>query len=207
MTTTTTLIKRARLTPSTPITSQPNTLERRKRMPADFMIKGMFFARTLEVLGTDAKHYARELLSPPRLGRYLPFSDYPQRDFSCYATAAAVKRFPMVPSGEAHRLFARRDVEVFATSTLGSVTMSLMRDPKEALLKLPAMYGMVLRGGTCTAASVGPRAAQLSFKDFHAGVDTYAIGHVEGLVLHYGGSPVIELDLQTEIEGTYLVSW
>jgi uncharacterized protein (TIGR02265 family) len=167
----------------------------------------MFFARMVELGGEKTWRDVEPRLSKrPALGRYLPFSDYPQEDFSRLAHAVAVHKEPRLEVVEAMRRLGRVDISTFAKSSLGSVVFALVAgDVTSALLKLPDMYRMSLKGGTVTATREGEGTIVLAFDDFYGWLDCYPVGQIEGLVAHYGRTAEIEMDLSTEIRGTYRV--
>ncbi len=70
-----------------------------------------------------------------------PLADY-IRVFDPYARA----RFSGSSPRGGHRLVARGEVEVFAASTLGKVTFSMLNDPAVALLRYPELFGVLCEG-------------------------------------------------------------
>ena len=198
---------RRRITRETALVGTVDAEERFERFPSYFTAKGMFFARMME-LGSDSTWRAvlPRLKKRPALGRYLPFSDYPQEDFSRLAHAVAVQKQPAVDVVEAMRRLGRVDVSTFAKSSLGSVVFALVAgDVRSALMKLPDMYRMSLKGGEVVATLDAPDVVTLRFKDFYGWLDCYPVGQIEGLVAHYGRAVEIETDLANETTGTYRV--
>jgi uncharacterized protein (TIGR02265 family) len=192
-----------RVTSETALGGSVDPEERFGRFPADFALKGMFFSRLIELGEVHMTGARSRLVGPPRLGRYLPFSDYPQVDYSRLCHAVAVGRFAKLPVREAMRRLARLDYETFAESTLGRVSLAFTADADAAVLSLPRSFSAVLRGGTLTVTNVGPKAYDIRFTDFYGWVDCYPIGTIEGLLGLYGRTCAIELDLHTPISATY----
>jgi uncharacterized protein (TIGR02265 family) len=170
--------------------------ERFAAFPPDFTVKGMFFSRMVQLGGASALADVQpKLLKPPALGRYLPFSDYPQVDFSRLAHRVATGLFLRRGVCEAMRLLARKDLETFANSGVGSVMMALAgRDTCDALMKLPDMYRATLNGGTVKAVRESNNIVLLQYDDFYGWLDCYPLGHVEGLAAHLGQLCEIEVD-------------
>ena len=194
-----------------PLVGDVDPAERFERFPAGFTMKGMFFSRLLELEpATDGPRLldrmSIELAVRPTLGRYLPFSDYPQVDYSRLAWQIATAREPAVDGVEAMRRLARLDVATFAASRLGTVVFALVGDdPVQALLKLPDMYRMSLRGGAVTARLTSPDVVELAYVDFYGWLDCYPIGHIEALCQHFGRRAQIEYDLDDELCGRFHV--
>lgn len=197
---------RYRLTLSTPLDSAPDPEARFQRFPSSYTIKGMFFSRPIEILGADYNALLPQLKRPQSGGRYLAFRDYPQEDYSRISHAAATRRWPHVSVAEAMRQLARDDIRIFGASRLGRVVLAMTGDVTSSLLKLPEMYGMSLKGGEVTAETV-QEGVKLEFRDFLGWVDCYPVGTVEGLVLHYGQEPEVEIECSGEGDATYLVRW
>lgn len=177
------------------------------RFPEHYKIKGMFFGRIVRVLGEAGYRPLEPLLvDPPRLGRYMPFADYPQVDYSRLCHAAAVHEWPSVPVPEAMRRLARLDFGEFASSTVGRVTLALTGELAESLSKLPDLYRMSLKGGRVSAEPSGD-GVRVRFEDFYGWVDCYPIGTLEGVVHHYGREANIEGEIHDDRSATYEVRW
>lgn len=194
-----------------PLVGDVDPQERFERFPRDFTMKGMFFSRLLDleessVRGPLLERMSVQLRARPALGRYLPFSDYPQVDYSRLAYEIAIERNPRVEPVEAMRRLARLDIATFAASKLGTVVFALVGDsPVDALLKIPDMYRMSLRGGEVFATLSSRDVVELSYRDFYGWLDCYPIGHIEALLTHFGRRCEIEYDLDTEYAGRFHV--
>jgi uncharacterized protein (TIGR02265 family) len=154
------------------------------------MVKGMFCSRLVSELGSTFAAMSSELTAPPRLGRYLPFTDYPMLDQARLAFAVARKRSPRAPLGEAVRRLARDDISVFLTSTLGKITVAVVDDPRSALLAVPTAYKHTVRGCRFEAEPSGERGVRLTAFDL-PGAWGYQIGQLEGIVMHWRATPTI----------------
>lgn len=196
-----------RIRADVPLVGDVDAEERFARFPDSFRMKGMFFSRMI-ALGGHATFLEIQprLRDKPRLGRYLPFSDYPQVDFSRLAHHVAVTRYPNVDVVEAMRRLAREDVRTFAASAVGSVMLALVGgDPRTALLKLPDMYAASLKGGEVTARLLADGAVELSYRSFYGWLDCYPIGHIEGLAAHCGRGCEIEAEAASELDAVLRV--
>ncbi len=176
------------------------------RFPEDFTIKGMFLSRMSGLAGQEQLAALRPSLRRwPTAGRYLPFGDYPQVDYSRITHAVARSRFASLEPLEAMRTLARQDLETFLGSRIGSIMMGLAGGLEDALLRAGDMYAASLRGGTVRTRRLPDGRIELAYRDFHGWVDSYAIGTLEGLIAHYHGSVEMEIELESEIDATFRV--
>jgi uncharacterized protein (TIGR02265 family) len=158
-------------------------------IPKSFLVKGMFFARLLAQLGPGYAAVEPRLEAAPRLGRYLPFSDYPQTDYVRVSTVTAQKLFPNVPLREAMRLLGREDFSVFAASTLGKVILAVVGDTRSAFLRTPFIYMKMAPGDwVVTSEVLDEKTMRIEFAPVY-GTWEYLLGQLEGVVMNYGGDP------------------
>lgn len=170
-------------------------------IPKTYVVKGMFFSAHVAALGSAFAELVPRLDAPPRLGRYVPFSDYPQSDYLRVSAAAAEKAFPGMALREALRRLGRRDYSVFAESTLGKVILSVVGDSKTALLKIPGIYMKVAPGDwTVTGREIESSTVRIEFAPVY-GTWEYQLGQLEGVVLNFGDQP---LTVVTELPGKKL---
>ncbi|HJL04152.1 MAG TPA: DUF2378 family protein [Polyangiaceae bacterium LLY-WYZ-15_(1-7)] len=154
--------------------------------PSSFLLKGMFFRRIAKLLGGRLDGLLARLEAPPGRAGWLPFRDYPQRDYTLLSVEAARLHHPRQSDREALRRLAREDVHVFAGSMLGRVMMSVVGDTKRALLELPGVYEKVASGPWgFEMASIGEREVRFAIGQ-HPGEWCYQIGQCEGIAAHYG---------------------
>jgi hypothetical protein len=164
-------------------------------IPSDrgLVVKGMFFHRHVEILGSEWERVLETLAAPPRGGRYLAFSDYHSGDYVRVSGRAARKRYPGVGSCEALRRLAREDFDVFATSTLGRVILSVISDARGALHKSPFVYEKLAPGDwRVVVTDLDERILRVEFTPFY-GRWEYALGQIEGIVLHYRPTSVVRV--------------
>jgi len=178
--------------------------ERFAHFPRHYTIKGMYFTRVLTTLGDGLAKVEDLLVDRPRNGRYLPFRDYPQVDYSRLCHAAAIRSWPTQPVPEAMRRLARLDFQQFAGSRVGRVTLALTGDLASSLRKLPDMYRMSIKGGKVVAREEDD-GMRIDFEDFFGWPDCYALGTLEGIVQHYGRQPHIHAAFHSESNASYLV--
>lgn len=160
-----------------------------RRIPKTNVVKGMFFARHVSELGAEFAKVTPQLDAPPRFGRYVPFSDYPQSDYMRVSTAVALKVYPRLGLREAMRRLGRDDFSVFGESTIGKVILAVVGDARAALLKTPGIYMKMAPGDwTVTGEELNETTVRIEFFPAY-GAWEYQLGQLEGVVLKYGVSP------------------
>ncbi len=174
-------------------------------IPLDFTTKGMFFNRYVAALGAEWEAVAATLLEPEKHGRYHAFESYPMRDYIRVFDSVARARFPGSPR-EAFRLLARGEVEVFADSTLGKVTFSLLRDPGATLLRYPDIFMVIARGPELTSERKADRRVAVTFPRYYGSIEN-GLGLVEGLVQSFDENPRVEVTVGAGREVVFDVSW
>ncbi len=161
-----------------------------RNIPPTYQVKGMFFSRVLGQLGSGFADVEARLQAPPRLGKYVPFSDYPQADYVRVTGAAAHKIYPGVGLREGLRHLGRDDFAVFAESTFGKVILAAVGDARSALLKTPFIYEKMAPGGwSVTGQELDAQTIRLSFGPVYGSWE-YQLGQLEGVVLNFGATPV-----------------
>jgi uncharacterized protein (TIGR02265 family) len=174
-------------------------------IPLEFTTKGMFFNRCVAALGAEWEEIAPRLLEPAKHGRYHAFEGYPMRDYVRVFDRVARARFPG-SAREAFRLLGRGDVEVFAESTLGKVTFSLLSEPGTTLLRYPEIFMVVVRGPKATAERRGDRRVAVTFPRYYGSIES-GLGLVEGLVQSFDEEPRVDVTVGEDRGVVYDVSW
>ena len=162
-----------------------------RAIPAEFMVKGMFFARYVNALEGAWERMASSLDAPARHGRYHAFESYPMRDYMRLFDRVARDRFPG-STREAYRLMSRGEIEVFSESTLGKVAFSLVSDPAASLVRYPDLLAAVTRGPSVAAHKRDAKHVTMIF-DRVFGTPEQVIGLIEGLVMMFEEEPVIDV--------------
>lgn len=168
-------------------------------------MKGMFFARHVAALGAAYAEVLGELRAPPTNGKYHAFESYPLGDYMRLFDRVARARLPGAPR-EAYRLVARGELDVFSESTLGKVTLALLREPGAALLRYPEAFDILGRGPRATAERRADDRVTVSLsRPF--GAAEYVVGVLEGIVIAFDADPQLEVTLQDDGAMTVDVSW
>ncbi|MGE0325974.1 MAG: DUF2378 family protein [Polyangiaceae bacterium] len=187
-----------RLTPHVPLRKDVDLEWAVSRTGDNYRVKGMFLNPLVKQLGPAWEALSKELDHPPRMGRYLPFKDYPQRDLTRLMYHLGRREFPGVGAFEAFRRLSRNDFGVFAASTLGRVVLSTIRDPIAALLKLPEVYLKVAPGEwTFHAEQVGRDQVELRFGPA-PGIWSAQLGQVEAIVQYFDAEPEVDVSFDEE---------
>lgn len=171
-------------------------------MPVEYSLKGMFFAR---YVGEVWPAIESELLAPPPGGKYLAFESYPLTDYFRIFDRIARARFPG-STREAYRLLSRGEVEVFASSTFGKVTFSMLRDAEAALLRYPEVFAVVSKASVASAERVGDGCVAIRFARF-VGATEHILGVLEGLAMSFDATPSIDVEIDELRRATFLVRW
>lgn len=158
--------------------------------PGDYLVKGMFCSRIVDVLGADYEALQSRLIAPPRAGRYLPFADYPAADYTRLVVAAAQKQFPQLPLSESTRRLARDDFRTFAGSTWGKIALVLISDPRTALMHMPEAFARVAPGPELRTEERDERTVRMIFVRYR-GLVEYMLGQLEGIVMMFDRTPTI----------------
>ncbi len=171
-------------------------------IPPGHSVKGMFFARFAE---EALPLVASELALPPPGGRYLAFESYPLGDYVRVFDRIARARFPG-SAREAYRLLARGEIEVFAASTLGKVTFSMLKDAEVALMRYPELLNMVAKGPSVTAERLARGHVQLTVQELVWSPE-YVLGLLEGLSMAFDVLPSVDVLVEPTRRAVFTVRW
>jgi len=174
-------------------------------IPHDYSTRGMFFTRYVRALGEEWDSVQSALVAPAKDGRYVPFEYYPLRDYVRVLDRVARTRFPG-SRREAFRLLARGELDVFADSTLGKVTLSLLKEPQSTLMRFPDIYRVVVCAWECAASRFGVRRVLISFTDYR-GIVEQSLGLLEGIVQMFDEVPTVEVKVASDGRVEFDVCW
>lgn len=184
---------RSSLVPSMPLSGDVDVAAVRARIPEHHRMRGLFFKRCVDAARPSWAEVEPKLIELPPRGIYQAFVEYPSRDYFVIYDAAARSTYPGHGGAEAHRRYARQEVQSFASSLLGRVTWSLLGDPMAALLRYPDVFGVFSRGPTATAEKLDARRVRIELRNAYFPVE-YLLGVVEGIVMAFDRSPRIALE-------------
>lgn len=196
--------RRFRVTPDVSLEQELDADDRVARTPRDHTIKGMFLTRHARWLEEELPALRPQLLV--QTASYNPFGDYPQADHARLAIAAARKLFPALPLAEGLRRVERHAADVFVGSSVGRVLSSLASDPSTGLRMFPMAWRHMQTGGELTVVP-GSRGVRIEVRDLAPWLDCSMIGSLEGAVVFFGRRPVIEVELTSDFDASYEVTW
>lgn len=179
--------------------------QRMAECPREHSVKGMFFARFVEVatrLGVKPESLPLDM--PVDGGRYVAFRDYPIRDYMRWAAAAAGKAHPRVSVAEGLRRIAREDFSRFVDSALGKVMVAFLSDARAVMLRSGQIYGMVTKGPRVESEAAGDEIL-VRYRDYHGPLECYPAGTLEGACQHFGARYEIQIDVLGPTSADYRV--
>jgi uncharacterized protein (TIGR02265 family) len=193
-------------TPDQPLQGDVDIEQYIHAVPDGHSIKGLFLASPALILQDRWNEIETKLIAPPRLGRYLPFSDYPLRDYLRVIDLAARRRHPRVPAREAHRLLSRNVFDTFSGSTLGLITNSMVSGPASALSKYQEIYNAMTRGSSAHVTALEAQLVQVDFRGYYSTVEA-VFGVVEGIVMAFGAKPTLTVKVAPRGHVSATVHW
>jgi uncharacterized protein (TIGR02265 family) len=168
--------------------------------------KGMYLADLMARLGErQVEEVWPTLLTPPRHQKYQPFLDYPFQDALRWLHAVARHQYPSAALLEGLRRLGRDTVKVFLASSAGKVVRSMNLGPRDALLRMPAMWKVTDPSSRVVAIERGPREVHFEVHGFPGWIDCGLIGTLEQVVLSREAEPEIDVALFGPEHGEFTV--
>lgn len=192
-------------TPAVVLTGDAPLAEGLARIGDDYTRKGFFFRKLVRALGDRFAEVKHELEAPPALGTYLPFVDYPSRDYFRLIDATARVRFPSLSMAEAHRRFGREELGAFLELVVARVSFTAFDDPMAVFTAYSEISRRVMSRPHGVARKVGERHAQVEYRD-PVGSVPYGIGVFEGVVLAFKLHPRVSVTQEPSLL-RYDVRW
>ena len=179
--------------------------ERMASCPLDHTVKGMFFARFVDMatrIGVKAE--SLPLDRPVENGRYVAFRDYPIRDYMRWAAAAAAKAHPRVAVSEGLRRVAGDDFARYLDSGLGKVMLAFFSDARSVMQRSGQIYAMVTKGPRIESEARGDEIL-IRYRDYHGPLECYPVGTLEGACRHFGARCEIQIEVLSPSSADYRV--
>ena len=168
--------------------------------------KGMYLA---DLMGRLDERHAEQvwptLLAAPRHGTYQPFLDYPFADALRWLHAVARFRYPTANLLEGLRRLGKDTVKVFLASRAGLVVRAMNLSPRDALLRMPAMWKVTDPSHTVVASEPSPDTVHFEVRGFPGWIDCGLIGTLEQVVLSREANPEIDVVLHAPDHGEFTV--
>jgi uncharacterized protein (TIGR02265 family) len=168
-------------------------------------IRGLFFLRYVKAISTPWSSVSTRLEAPPRGGDYHALARYPLGDYQILLDIAARERAGSASATrEAYRLLGRGEVEVFASTSIGKVAMTMMREPGAALVRYPEVITLVLEGVGGVARRKGDQVT-ITFARFTGAIES-TVGTLEAMVLMFDRTPKVDVTVDGP-SVTFVVRW
>lgn len=145
------------------------------------------------------------LQAAPRHGKYQPFLDYPFADALRWLHAVARHKYPGQGLLEGLRRLGRDTVKVFVASHAGQVVRSMTLGPREALLRMPAVWKMTDPKHTVLASEPRMNEVHFEVRGFPGWIDCGLIGTLEQVVFSRQAEPEIDVVLFGPEHGEFTV--
>lgn len=174
-------------------------------LPPDGAIRGVFVAGLLTQAGKPAEIHA--LAGVPER-RYLPFINYPVRDYIRLLLATASVVYPRLSRGEALRQLAWTAFDTLLGTTAGRAMFAVLGDdPTRVLLMAKRAYALSVNFGTVGAELIAPGHVRVSFRDYPMFLETTQVGVMEGALRHFKCTPQVTATLVDLANGFLDVRW
>jgi len=194
-----------RIDRGTTLTHEFDLEQRIASCPSDHTVKGMFFTRLVEAaIAHGVTPSSIVLEKPVDNGRYVPFGDYPIKDYMRWAHAAAKAKHARVSTAEAMRRIALEDFERYLTSGLGKVMLAFLSDARSVMLHSGKLYSLVTRGPRIESSAEGKEIV-VSDREYHGPVECYPAGTLEGACRHFDARYEIRIDVLSPTAADYRV--
>jgi len=169
--------------------------------PAAATIKGLFataIVEACEAAGTHPKHAH---------ARYLPFTDYPMRDYVPLLAEAARILHPRLTVRNGLRKIGRASQPTFERSVVGKVIFGTTHDVPSALEAIVKAYRVATPSATIEIRSIAERRAVLHIGGITTFLDSHHVGLLEGVTRAAGASVEITVNLSSIASCDFLVEW
>ncbi len=177
-----------------------------RAVPPSHTIKGAFLAPNAAIVGMDWPRIESTLRSPPRGGKYLTFSNYALFDHVLLSDLAARRKYPRMPTREAHRILSRDTMEVFSKTTLGRVALTLVSGPKSLLFKYEDIFNSMVAGPRLAVRELDDMTVELAYTDYYSTTEAI-FGVIEGAILACKLVPTVTVEKKGEGRFVATASW
>jgi len=192
-------------TPSMPLIEDVELANVLARTGDDYKRKGFFFHRHVKAVGASFESIRATLEEPPRLGVYLPFNDYPARDYMRLFHHAARTRYPSLAPAQAYRLLGREEIGTYLELSVGRVSFGMFGGPMAAFLAWSELAKRLVNRPVGVAHRVHDRHVRIEFTDPVSSLP-YGVGVFEGIVLAYNLHPRVAVREEAD-RTTFDIRW
>jgi uncharacterized protein (TIGR02265 family) len=172
------------------------------RSPEEGAIKGLYFQ---DILGTAASVHAK--LEAPR-SRYLPFIDYPIREYMALLVSAAKAVHPREPLRNGLRRLGRTAYPTLAGTRLGRAIFGIAgRDFGTILALASRAYGISVKPGEVSLVERTGTRGVVQLRDLWSFPDTYQVGVFEGALIAVGLRGEVKVRVRSACDVDFEVTW
>jgi uncharacterized protein (TIGR02265 family) len=174
---------------------------RRRKMPADGTVKGMFFRTVLAA----AKQKARVELRPRP---YQAFRDYPLADWLELLVQAGAAMYPNVPPREGLRRLGQGMYPTFVDTTVGKIIFAVAGgDLHRALALYPKIWSVISNHGTGAVRDISVGRCVIELRNVWDFPDSFQLGSLEGGMAFFGQRADVRLEALSECDANYELLW
>lgn len=188
--------RRLRVLPGTPLSGKVDAEARVASVSSSVTTKGMYLA---DLVSRLPPHHVEEiwpkLQTPPRHRKYQPFFDYSFADALRWLHAVARHKHPKKNLLEGLRCLGQDTVKVFIASQAGQVVRSMTLGPREALLRMPALWKVTDPKHAVSATEIDASEVRFEVRGFPGWIDCGLIGTLEQVVISRNATPEIDVVL------------
>ena len=169
--------------------------------PAGATIKGMFPAAVVEACetaGSRPKH---------AIPRYLPFGDYPMREYAALLVEAARILFPRLTLRNGLRKIGRASLPTFQSSMVGKVILGTSHDVPTALEAIVKGYRVATPTVAIEIRLLEDRRAVIHVGGITTFLDSHHVGVFEGVARSGGARAEIAVKLSSIASCDFLIEW
>lgn len=160
----------------------------------DYKRKGLLFLTQVRALG-DEFALVKPTLEEPPSRFYVPFHDYPTRDYFRIFARAAQKKHPHLNSAEAWRLQGRAEIATFLEVPIGRVTWALFDGPAQVFERYAQLSKMIATKPIGIPERLGDKRVRITYAD-PIGSWQYALGLIEAIVQGFRLHPRIAVEME-----------
>lgn len=175
--------------------------ERVAAIPAHATVKGMFF----QTMSDQANATSGQL---PGRERYVPYKDYPLREWMELLPKAAKLAFPRLPVREGIRRLGQQSYPTFARSTVGKVVMAAAGTNFGAALRLaPRAFALTNSTTKCEVLSIVEGRAVLRVIRAYDFVEALHVGVFEGTMRSFQKTGVVRVRILSSSSADFELTW
>jgi uncharacterized protein (TIGR02265 family) len=172
------------------------------RAPEAGVVKGLFFQDIL-----DAAVSLRVTLPAPRQ-RYLPFIDYPMREYMGLLVSATRVIHPREPLRNGLRRLGRMAYPTLSATLLGRAIFGVAGRDYGTIVSLASRaYAVTIKPGVVTLAERAPTRAVVTLRDLWTFPDTYHVGVFEGALIAVGLRGEVKVRVLSPCDVDFEVTW